>query len=224
MTIASVLFCRSLPSSPLTLPPPPLLTSSQALLAARRRPGGRSIAPLAPGGAAAARSSAARAPPAPSGAAAAADRTAQRRAPTRSWRRGGRVCSAPCVSRPEVTGGVDAQLGAREDGRACFLCVLAPDGVSSGAGDCSPRPLGTLSPLNTTINLSGEATKHTSGGRGWVWVAGGAGEKGGRGTRGTGERRQRRGEGEERPALLRLLFLGKGGGGSLASSSPLEKR
>ena len=34
---------------------------------------------------------------------------------------------------------------------------------------------------------------------------------------------QRRGEGEERTALLRLHFLGKGGGGSLASSSPLEK-
>ena len=142
-------------------PPPPLLTSSQALLAARRRPGGRSIAPLAPGGAAA-RSSAARAPPAPSGAAAAADRTAQRRAPTRSWRRGGRVCSAPCVSRPEVTGGVDAQLGAREDGRACVLCVLAPDGMSSGAGDCSPRPLGTLSPLNTTINHNDEAKEKSA--------------------------------------------------------------
>ena len=61
-----------------------------------------------------------------------------------------------------MTGGVDAQLGAREDGRACFLCVLAPDGVSSGAGDCSPRPLGTLAPLNTTINHNDEAKEKSA--------------------------------------------------------------
>ena len=52
-------------------------------------------------------------------------------------------------------------------------------------------------------------------------VAGGVGGEGG-GER--GERRRRRREGEERRALLRLLFLGEGGRGALTSSSPLERR
>ena len=132
MTIASVLFCRSLPSSPLTLPPPPLLTSSQALLAARRRPGSRSVAPLAPGGAG-------------------ADGQAQRALPLllASWRRrrparrndvlppapgGAAVASAmlrASRSLRRVTGGVNAraELGAHDDAR-----------VSSRRAECPPAP------------------------------------------------------------------------------------
>ena len=85
-------------------------------------------------------------------------------------------------------------------------CVLAPDGVSSGAGACSPRLLGPLSLTSyITINILDEdardtgrnaegarggrtkqnkhnnqpvrkATIDTSGGRGWVGVAGGVGD------------------------------------------------
>ena len=55
-------------------------------------------------------------------------------------------------------------------------------------------------------------------------VAGGVGEEGGGEQGEWGERRRRRREGEERRALLRLPFLGEGGGRALASSSPLEER
>ena len=76
---------------------------------------------------------------------------------------------------------------------------------------------------DTTINLSGNATIHTSGRRGGG-VARGVGEEGGGEQGERGERRRRRREGEERHTLPRLLFLGGGGGEALASSSPLEER
>ena len=54
-------------------------------------------------------------------------------------------------------------------------------------------------------------------------VAGGVGGEGGeRGER--GERRGERRQGEERRAILRLLFIGEGDGGALTSSSPISRR
>ena len=62
-----------------------------------------------------------------------------------------------------------------------------------------------------------------------IWVegvgvtAGGVGEEGGE----WGRRRERlrgRRQGEEGLAVLCLLFLGEGGGGALASSSPISRR
>ena len=52
---------------------------------------------------------------------------------------------------------------------------------------------------------------------------GGVGEEGGE-WGGRGERRRGRRQGEERRAVHCLLFLGEGGGGALASSSPISRR
>ena len=76
---------------------------------------------------------------------------------------------------------------------------------------------------DATINLSGNATIHTSGRRG-EGLARGAGEEGGGEQGDRRERRRRRREGEERHTLLRLLFLGGRGGEALASSSPLVEK